>query len=284
MYEAICPSLSGRPFISPSVFSIASAVFFALSRARCWASSSSSAVRRLPNAARRIASAASGTARVESAARRPSRPSRDDGGASGRLSPRSTAPPAASSPFGALLRVVGRHRTGILPRRAAIAQCFARLASPRRASRLATCSLAGRTRLPCSPRSTPSGASPPLPSCSISGRPRVRSRSRPRRSASASSSSKSSSALLSSSERRAACASPSRASRCCPPPSAASSPPATACAPARPAAARSRPMDVTIGTSHELGSELDPSAARHAHQGAALAAPASLLRLRAPTS
>ena len=31
MYDAICPNLSGRPFISPSVLSIASAVFFALS-------------------------------------------------------------------------------------------------------------------------------------------------------------------------------------------------------------------------------------------------------------
>ena len=50
MYDAICPSLSGRPFISPSVLSIASAVFFALSRTRCCASRSAP-LRRLPNGA-----------------------------------------------------------------------------------------------------------------------------------------------------------------------------------------------------------------------------------------
>ena len=80
MYEAICPNLSGRPFISPSVLSIASAVFFALCRTRRRASSSSSSVRRAPTA-RRTASAAIGKARGARAPRRARRPRRETGGA-----------------------------------------------------------------------------------------------------------------------------------------------------------------------------------------------------------
>src|SRR5580693_5852040 len=79
MYEAICPNLSGRPFISPRVLSIASAVFFALCRTRRRASSSSSSVRRVPTA-RRTASAANGKARGARAPRRARRPSRETGG------------------------------------------------------------------------------------------------------------------------------------------------------------------------------------------------------------
>src|SRR4051812_10714753 len=81
MYEAIWPNLSGRPFISPSVLSIASAVFFALS-ITLRRSSSVGTSSFLPEMARFIAAVAKGSARGARAVRRARRPSLDVGGRS----------------------------------------------------------------------------------------------------------------------------------------------------------------------------------------------------------
>ena len=86
MYEAICPNFSGRPFISPSVFNIASAVFCAFSRSLRCAFSSSSGSRGPLDTAFRKASPATGIMRGARAARRASLPSREVGGAFGRAS------------------------------------------------------------------------------------------------------------------------------------------------------------------------------------------------------